>query len=299
MGFNCGIVGLPNVGKSTLFNALTQSQAAEAANFPFTTIEPNVGRVAVPDGRLDAIGDIVKPQRVVPTQLEFVDIAGLVKGASKGEGLGNQFLGQIREVDAICHVLRCFDGGEVTHVDGAADPVSDAETVTTELMLADMENLAKRIDPLTKKTRGQDKAAVVVLALVKRALELLENGQPARKLDLTEEEQKPFRMLGLLTSKPVLYVLNVDEDSAAEGNALSTKEAPIKPTSLRSGARAIVGVTKYQWPRSMAVIVEPSTNAPDKGSSQPCTRASQETTDTGCASTAAVPVAIATPAAIA
>ena len=160
MGFNCGIVGLPNVGKSTLLNALTQSQAAEAANFPFTTIEPNVGRVAVPDSRLDAIGDIVKPQRVVPTQLEFVDIAGLVKGASKGEGLGNQFLGQIREVDAICHVLRCFDEGGVAHGTGAPDPVGDADTVTTELMPADMESLSRRSEALGKKTRGGDKAAV-------------------------------------------------------------------------------------------------------------------------------------------
>jgi len=237
MGFNCGIVGLPNVGKSTLFNALTESQAAEAANFPFTTIEPNVGRVSVPDDRLDALAAIAHPEQVLSTQLEFVDIAGLVKGASKGEGLGNKFLGNIREVDAIVHVLRCFDGGDVTHVDGAADPVSDAETVSTELMLADMESLAKRIDPLTKKTRGQDKVAVVELALVKRALELLENGQPARKLDLTEEEQKPFRMLGLLTSKPVLYVLNVDEDSAAEGNALSAKAAVM---AAGEGAASVV-----------------------------------------------------------
>lgn len=225
MGFNCGIVGLPNVGKSTLFNALTQSQAAEAANFPFTTIEPNVGRVSVPDDRLDALAAIAKPEAVLPTQLEFVDIAGLVKGASRGEGLGNKFLGNIREVDAIVHVLRCFGDGDASHGNGAADPVGDAETVTTELMLADMESLAKRIEPLTKKARGQDKAAVAELALAKRALDLLESGQPARKLDLAEEDRKSFRMLGLLTSKPVLYVLNVDEDSAAGGNDLSAAAA--------------------------------------------------------------------------
>ena len=222
MGFNCGIVGLPNVGKSTLFNALTQSQAAEAANFPFTTIEPNVGRVAVPDGRLDAIGDIVKPQRVVPTQLDFVDIAGLVKGASKGEGLGNQFLGQIREVDAICHVLRCFDEGGVAHVTGAPDPVGDADTVTTELMLADMESLSRRSEALVKKTRGGDKAAVE-LKLAEQALSLLEEGKPARLLEASAGDAKVFKGLGLLTAKPVLYVLNVDEDAAADGNDLSAK----------------------------------------------------------------------------
>jgi len=236
MGFNCGIVGLPNVGKSTLFNALTQSQAAEAANFPFTTIEPNVGRVAVPDGRLDAIGDIVKPQRVVPTQLEFVDIAGLVKGASKGEGLGNQFLGQIREVDAICHVLRCFDEGGVAHVTGAPDPVGDADTVTTELMLADMESLSRRSEALVKKTRGGDKAAVE-LKLAEQALSLLEEGKPARLLEASADDAKVFKGLGLLTAKPVLYVLNVDEDAAADGNDLSAKAAAMAEAE---GAGAVV-----------------------------------------------------------
>jgi len=219
MGFNCGIVGLPNVGKSTLFNALTQSQAAEAANFPFTTIEPNIGRVSVPDGRLDALADIAKPEKVVPTRLEFVDIAGLVKGASKGEGLGNKFLGNIREVDAIVHVLRCFD------TDNPADPVGDADVVATELMLADMESLQKRTDNLIKKSRGQDKAATAELALVERTLKLLENGAPTRKLDVDPEEAKTFRMLSLLTAKPVLYALNVDEDNAATGNAASEKAA--------------------------------------------------------------------------
>ena len=230
MGFNCGIVGLPNVGKSTLFNALTGSQAAEAANFPFTTIEPNVGRVAVPDARLDALAEIAKPEKVVPTGLEFVDIAGLVKGASRGEGLGNKFLGQIREVDAIAHVLRCFD------TDAPADPLSDAEVVSTELMLADMESLQKRIDPLTKKTRGHDKAAEADLALVERALAVLEDGRPARMMEVAPEEEKAFRGLGLLTSKPVLYVLNVDEDSAASGNALSEKAAGM---AAAEGAAAV------------------------------------------------------------
>ena len=225
MGFNCGIVGLPNVGKSTLFNALTQSQAAEAANFPFTTIEPNVGRIAVPDGRLDAIAGVVKPEQVVPTQLEFVDIAGLVKGASKGEGLGNQFLGQIREVDAICHVLRCFDEGGVAHVTGAPDPAGDADTVTTELMLADMERLSRLTKALVKTTRGGDKAAVVELKLAEQALKLLEAGKPARLLEVSAEDAKVFKGLGLLTAKPVLYVLNVDEDAAAAGNDLSAKAA--------------------------------------------------------------------------
>ena len=221
MGFNCGIVGLPNVGKSTLFNALTQSQAAEAANFPFTTIEPNVGRVAVPDARLEALAKTAKPEKIVPTGLEFVDIAGLVKGASRGEGLGNKFLGNIREVDAIAHVLRCFDA------DAAADPLSDAGVVSTELMLADMESLARRIDPLTKKTRGNDKAAVAKLALVERALAVLEGGRPARTLEVAPDQEKAFMGLGLLTSRPVLYVLNVDEAAAAGGPPVPPHHSPL------------------------------------------------------------------------
>ncbi len=225
MGFNCGIVGLPNVGKSTLFNALTQTQAAEAANFPFTTIEPNVGRVSVPDPRLDAIADVAKPASVVPTGLEFVDIAGLVKGASKGEGLGNQFLGQIREVDAIIHVLRCFGESDVTHVSGAPDPKSDAETVATELMLADMERLSRRSESLVKKTRGGDKETRAELAVVERALECLEAGNPARTLEVSAGDERILRGLGLLTAKPVLYVLNVDEEHAATGNELSEQAA--------------------------------------------------------------------------
>ena len=225
MGFKCGIVGLPNVGKSTLFNALTATQAAEAQNFPFCTIEPNVGRVAVPDSRLDRIAGIAKPLKTVPTQLEFVDIAGLVRGASKGEGLGNKFLANIREVDAVIHVLRCFVDDNVTHVEGGVGPVRDAETVETELMLADLESLERRVQPLTKRVRGQDKEAKVELDLVERALKVLTEGKPARTIQISDDEKKAFRGLQLLTSKPVLYVCNVDEGSAATGNALSEEVA--------------------------------------------------------------------------
>tara|TARA_R110002124_G_scaffold9429_2_gene48186 strand:+ start:35252 stop:36352 length:1101 start_codon:yes stop_codon:yes gene_type:complete len=237
MGFNCGIVGLPNVGKSTLFNALTATAKAEAANFPFCTIEPNTGRVAVPDARLDKIAAIGKSAQIVPTQLEFVDIAGLVRGASKGEGLGNQFLANIREVEAICHVLRCFEDGNVVHVEATVDPVRDAETVETELMLADLESLEKRVDPLTKKARGQDKEAAKQLEIVNRCLDLLRDGQPARKIELKDGEGKPFRMLQLLTAKPVLYVCNVDEGSAATGNALSDRVAEM---AAAQGAGSVV-----------------------------------------------------------
>ena len=220
MGFRCGIVGLPNVGKSTLFNALTATQAAEAANYPFCTIDPNVGRVGVPDDRLARLAELGKSAKVIPTQLEFVDIAGLVRGASKGEGLGNQFLANIREVDAILHVLRCFDG-EVTHVDGTVDPVRDAETVKTELMIADLESLERRLEAQTKKARGGDKEAKTQIALMERVVALLEDGRPARDLDISADEVKPFRDLQLLTAKPVLYVCNVAEDEAATGNAYS------------------------------------------------------------------------------
>jgi GTP-binding protein YchF len=221
MGFKCGIVGLPNVGKSTLFNALTQTALAQAANYPFCTIEPNVGEVAVPDPRLDAIAEIARSAEVVPTKLIFVDIAGLVRGASKGEGLGNQFLANIREVDAIAHVLRCFEDDDVTHVEGGVDPIRDAETVETELMLADLESLERRIDPLEKKVRGGDKESAKTLELMQVALDFLREGKPARLAWVADEDKASFRALGLLTSKRVLYVCNVDEASAAAGNRYS------------------------------------------------------------------------------
>jgi len=225
MGFKCGIVGLPNVGKSTLFNALTQTAAAQAANYPFCTIEPNVGEVAVPDPRLDTLAKIIPSQEIVPTKLNFVDIAGLVRGASKGEGLGNQFLGHIREVDAIAHVLRCFEDSDITHVEGGIDPLRDAETVETELMLADLDSLEKRVDNLNKKARGGDKEAVAQLDLVKRSIEALSNGKPARTVARKDEEEAAFQALQLITAKPVVYVCNVEESAAATGNAFSEKVA--------------------------------------------------------------------------
>jgi GTP-binding protein YchF len=223
MGFKCGIVGMPNVGKSTLFNALTQTAAAQAANYPFCTIEPNVGEVGVPDARIDALAQIAGSAEIVPTKINFVDIAGLVRGASKGEGLGNQFLGHIREVDAIVHVLRCFEDGDITHVEGGIDPLRDAETVETELMLADLDSLEKRVDNLTKKARGQDKEAIAQLDLVKRSIEALSNGKPARTIVRKYEEEEAFKALQLITAKPVLYVCNVEEGAAATGNDLSKK----------------------------------------------------------------------------
>jgi len=224
MGFRCGIVGLPNVGKSTLFNALTETAAAQAANYPFCTIEPNVGRVAVPDPRLDRIRDIAKSAVKIETQLEFVDIAGLVRGASKGEGLGNQFLGNIREVDAIVHVLRCFEGGDVTHVEGRVDPVADAETVETELMLADLESLEKRVPALLKKAQQGDKEARVQASVLGQALELLRDSRPARLTEPKDDEERlALERAQLLTAKPVLYVCNVDEGDAAGGNAHSAR----------------------------------------------------------------------------
>ena len=225
MGFRMGIVGLPNVGKSTLFNALTRTAAAQAANFPFCTIEPNVGDVAVPDARLTTLADIGKSREVIPTRITFVDIAGLVRGASKGEGLGNQFLANIREVDAIAHVLRCFEDDDVTHVEGKIDPVADAETIETELMIADMDSIEKRLANLSRKIRGGEKDAVEQDKLLRRALEALEAGKPARTVEVAEDELKQWRMLQLLTSKPVLYVCNVEESASAKGNALSARVA--------------------------------------------------------------------------
>ncbi|HVY21554.1 MAG TPA: redox-regulated ATPase YchF [Bauldia sp.] len=218
MGFRCGIVGLPNVGKSTLFNALTRTAAAQAANYPFCTIEPNTGEVAVPDPRLEKLAAIVNPQQIVPTRISFVDIAGLVRGASKGEGLGNQFLANIREVDANLHVLRCFDGTDVTHVEGRVDPVADADTVNTELMLADLASLERRVTQQRKKAQTGDKEAKIEVALMDAAIALLSAGKPARLVDVPKGEEAMFRGLNLLTAKPVLYVANVDEASAATGN---------------------------------------------------------------------------------
>jgi GTP-binding protein YchF len=223
MGFKCGIVGLPNVGKSTLFNALTQTAAAQAANYPFCTIEPNVGEVSVPDERLDKIAAIAKSQKIIPTRLTFVDIAGLVRGASKGEGLGNQFLANIRECDAIAYVLRCFEDDDVTHVEGRVDPIADAETVETELMLADLDGLERRRIALEKRVRGQDKEAKAALALMDIALKYVSEGKPARLAlaEIPESEHRAFHQLQLLTSKPALYVCNVEEASASSGNKYS------------------------------------------------------------------------------
>jgi GTP-binding protein YchF len=243
MGFKCGIVGLPNVGKSTLFNALTETAAAQAANYPFCTIEPNVGEVAVPDRRLDTLAALAKSVAIVPTRLTFVDIAGLVRGASKGEGLGNQFLGNIREVDAIAHVVRCFEDTDVTHVEGRINPVADIETVETELMLADLESLERRADGLSKKAKGADKEAKESLDLVNRVLALLRDGKPARLTERKPEEERAFHMLGLLTSLPVLYVCNVDESSAAGGNEFSRQ---VEARAKEEGAAAIVISAKIE-----------------------------------------------------
>jgi ribosome-binding ATPase len=243
MGFKCGIVGLPNVGKSTLFNALTQTAAAQAANYPFCTIEPNVGEVAVPDPRLDALAKLAKSAAIVPTRLTFVDIAGLVRGASKGEGLGNQFLANIREVDAIAHVVRCFEDTDVTHVEGRIDPLADIETVETELMLADLDSLERRVDGLSKKARGGDKEAKEALDLINRALALLRDGKPARLTERKPEEERAFHMLGLLTALPVLYVCNVDEGAAAAGNEFSRK---VEARAKEEGAASVVISAKIE-----------------------------------------------------
>jgi GTP-binding protein YchF len=236
MGFNCGIVGLPNVGKSTLFNALTQTAAAQAANYPFCTIEPNVGRVAVPDRRLDELTRVGKSQKTVPTSLEFVDIAGLVRGASRGEGLGNQFLANIREVDAIVHVLRCFEDGDITHVEGSVDPIRDAETVETELMLADLDSLEKRLPAAQKKAKNGDKESAAFVALVEPIVAALTEGKPARTAVPKGQEEAAAR-LQLMTTKPVLYVCNVEEGSAATGNAHSAR---VFERAAAEGAKAVV-----------------------------------------------------------
>jgi ribosome-binding ATPase len=243
VGFKMGIVGLPNVGKSTLFNALTQTAAAQAANYPFCTIEPNVGDVAVPDPRLEALAGIAGSAQIIPTRLTFVDIAGLVRGASRGEGLGNQFLANIREVDAVAHVVRCFEDTDVTHVEGKIDPVADIETIETELMLADLDSLEKRVVALEKKAKGNDKEAKESLDLVGRSLALLREGKPARLVERKPEEEKAFWTLGLLTSKPVLYVCNVDEASADQGNDFSGQ---VFRRAAEEGAKAVVVSAKIE-----------------------------------------------------
>mgnify|MGYP000545444872 CR=1 FL=1 len=243
MGFKCGIVGLPNVGKSTLFNALTQTANAQAANYPFCTIEPNVGDVAVPEARLDIIAEIGGSAQKIPARMNFVDIAGLVRGASQGEGLGNQFLANIRETDAVLYVLRCFDDDDITHVEGKIDPMADYETVETELMLADLESLEKRKSGLEKKIKQNDKEAIQTMRLIELAIAALEDGKPARTVEVDEDDVKAWKMLQLLSSKPVLYVANVDEDSAATGNDYSKI---VLDHAEKEGAQAVIISAKIE-----------------------------------------------------
>jgi GTP-binding protein YchF len=252
MGFKCGIVGLPNVGKSTLFNALTQTAAAQAANYPFCTIEPNVGDVAVPDERLEKLAKIAGSKEIIPTRLAFFDIAGLVRGASKGEGLGNQFLANIRECDAIAHVVRCFEDSDITHVEGKIAPIDDIETIETELMLADLESLEKRAAALEKKAKGADKEAKETLDLAQRCLALLREGKPARLVEVKPEERKIFEGLGLLSSKPVLYVCNVEEEAAAAGNDFS------RAVEARAAAEGAVAVTVSAKIESEIAVLAPA-----------------------------------------
>jgi GTP-binding protein YchF len=253
MGFNCGIVGMPNVGKSTLFNALTATAAAEAANYPFCTIEPNVGRVAVPDLRLDTIAGLAKSARIVPTQLEFVDIAGLVRGANQGEGLGNKFLSHIRDVDAIVNVLRCFEDDGVTHVEGSVDPVRDAEIIATELLIADLESLERRVDATTKRAAGGERDAKDNLRIMKPILAALQEGKPARSVSIDAADQKRLDMLQLLTAKPVLYVCNVEEESAATGNSLSARVASF---ASKQGSEAVIISAKIEAEIAMLADAE-------------------------------------------
>ena len=266
MGFKCGIVGLPNVGKSTLFNALTQTAAAQAANYPFCTIEPNVGDVAVPDPRLAILADIAASKEIIPTRLTFVDIAGLVRGASKGEGLGNQFLANIRECDAVAHVVRCFEDGDVTHVEGRIDPLSDIATIETELMLADLESLERRIAQIEKRAKGGDTDAKDLLALAERSLAELREGRPARAAGVGREERRVFQSLGLLSSKPVLYVCNVDEASADKGNAYSDL---VKEQAAKEGAAAVVVSAKIESEIAVLPQAEQKTYLEAVGLSEP------------------------------
>jgi GTP-binding protein YchF len=243
MGFKCGIVGLPNVGKSTLFNALTQTAAAEAANYPFCTIEPNVGEVGVPDPRLETLAKIAGSKEIIPTRLTFVDIAGLVRGASKGEGLGNKFLSHIREVDAVAYVLRCFVDEDITHVENRIDPLADAEVVETELMLSDLESLEKRVSQIEKKAKTGDKEAKALFGVMEKPLVLLREGKPARLAKMTPEEMPAFRALQLLTSKPVVYVCNVEESAAAHGNAFSKQ---VEERAKAEGAAVVIISAKIE-----------------------------------------------------
>jgi ribosome-binding ATPase len=266
MGFKCGIVGLPNVGKSTLFNALTQTAAAQAANYPFCTIEPNVGDVAVPDPRLATLADIAGSKEIIPTRLSFVDIAGLVRGASKGEGLGNQFLANIRECDAIAHVVRCFEDGDITHVEGRIDPLSDIATIETELMLADLESLERRIAQMEKKAKGGDKEAKDLSALAERSLGELKEGRPARAIGVSRDERRLFQSLGLLSSKPVLYVCNVEEASADRGNAYSDL---VREQAAKEGAVAAVVSAKIESEIALLPLAEQEAYLESIGLSEP------------------------------